>query len=116
MLILKVKNLHLIKCMYKKTLWDMLKLLIIHVILLDKNIKQKVLYKRLKKNGKILILLFNHIKRHLNLKEHKLFFQFYNNTWEYYQIKKQVYFTKTSKIRYKYGKITYNEFHKHYKC
>ena len=66
MLIRKVINLLLIKCMFKRTLSVTPKLLITLVILLDKSIKFKVLSKKLKKNGKILMSVFKHIKKHIN--------------------------------------------------
>lgn len=94
----------------------MLKSLTILVILQDKSTKFKALSKKSRKNGKVLISVYNLTRKHINLKELMLSLQFYKNTWVFYQTKKLVCFTKTSRIKLNCGKITYKEFHKLYKC
>lgn len=116
MLIHKVISLHLIKCMYRRISSDMLRSLTIHVMLQDKNIRSKVLLRKLRKNGKALICLFNLTKRLSSLKEPTLYLLSCKNIWVFYQTKRQDCFMKTSKIKSNCGKIIYKEYQKLYKC
>lgn len=102
--------------MFRKTLLDILIPSITLVKWLKKSIRLKVLLIRSKKNGNILNLPLNSIRKRGKSKELMLFLQHFKIIWGSFLLKKLVFFMKISKMRSRHGKTTCRRSPRLYRC